>query len=150
MFALLSAFVLTACSDTVTPTVPARLPAGPSLAMDPAVCNGATMPVAECQALVSLYNSTNGPGWIDDTGWGTANPCTWSGIVCTNGDQGSVRIIMLTSNELTGQLPDALGALTSLEHCRDRPGQVVPVAARFRQRFSTRRSSSGSGSRRTR
>jgi hypothetical protein len=115
ILALMSAFVLAACSDTVTPTAPARLPTAASLVMDPAVCNGATMPVAECQALVSLYNSTNGPGWIDNTGWGTANPCTWLGIVCTNGDQGSVRLIVLTSNELTGQLPDALGALTGLE-----------------------------------
>ena len=114
-FALLSALVLSACSETTPTTAPIRVQAAPSLAIDAAACNGVTMPVVECQALVTLYNATNGPGWTNSTGWGNANPCTWFGIVCTDGDQGSVRILNLVSNQLSGPLPEALGALTSLE-----------------------------------
>ena len=114
--ALTSALVLAACAETSPVTAPARVPTAPSLAIDPVVCNGAAMPVAECQALVALYNSTNGPGWANSTGWGNANPCTWFGIVCTDGDHGSVRILNLVSNQLSGPLPDAIGALTGLEH----------------------------------
>ena len=28
------------------------------------------IPAVECEALVALYNSTNGPGWDDIAGWG--------------------------------------------------------------------------------
>ena len=44
------------------------------------------IPAAECDALVALYNSANGAGWTNNTGWLQTNtPCSWYGIVCDNG-----------------------------------------------------------------
>ena len=71
------------------------------------------IPVAECQALQSLYESTNGPGWKDKTGWlDTTTPCSWHGITCKDGH---VWQIKLNANELSGPLPPAVGDLSKLE-----------------------------------
>ena len=70
------------------------------------------IPSAECQALVALYKSTNGPNWVDNNGWLVSNtPCTWSGISCT---EGHVSHINLLYNQLTGVLPPDLGNLSHL------------------------------------
>ena len=70
------------------------------------------IPSAECQALVALYESTNGPNWVDNNGWLVSNtPCTWSGISCT---EGHVSHINLLYNQLTGVLPPELGNLSHL------------------------------------
>jgi hypothetical protein len=70
------------------------------------------IPAVECEALVALYNSTNGPGWDDNAGWlGTVTPCTWSGIECTGSH---VSGINLGYNQLTGILPPELGNLSHL------------------------------------
>ena len=118
IFALASAFAIAACSDN-SPTGSAGPVASKlSRAIDAgATCTGVTMPVVDCQALVTLFNTTNGPGWVDKTNWETnPNPCTWAGIVCTDGDHGAVRRITLVTNGLTGPIPPALGNLTSLEY----------------------------------
>jgi hypothetical protein len=67
----------------------------------------------EENALIALYNSTNGSAWIDNTDWLTvdSDPCTWFGITCTDGQ---VTTINLASNSLSGQIPSELGTLTSL------------------------------------
>ena len=41
-------------------------------------CTSVTqIPVAECEALVALYNGTDGPNWYRNTGWLATNmPCT--------------------------------------------------------------------------
>ena len=70
------------------------------------------IPVAECAALVALYNGTYGPDWIDGMGWLVTNtPCSWSGITCTDGH---VSHISLSYNQLTGPLPLELGNLSHL------------------------------------
>jgi hypothetical protein len=70
------------------------------------------IPLAECKALVALYNSTQGPEWVDNRGWlTTENPCTWSGIECT-GDH--ISHISLLYNQLSGTLPPELGDLSHL------------------------------------
>ena len=58
-----------------------------------------TIPAAERQALVALYDSTNGPGWINSTNWKTdTDPCTWRGVTCfSDGDGGHVEILYLAS-----------------------------------------------------
>ena len=39
------------------------------------------IPKTECEALVALYNSTNGPGWTNKAGWLCTNtPCSWYGV----------------------------------------------------------------------
>ena len=117
VLALCATMVLAACTDQPPPTAPRGAPPKPSLAIDAdVVCDGLTMPVNECQALVALYNSTNGPGWtfIDD--WGVEpNPCTWTGVTCTQGDFGSVKILDLSARNLTGPIPVGIGNLQALE-----------------------------------
>src|SRR5262245_33624896 len=44
------------------------------------------IPATECEALVALYNSANGVGWGDNSGWlETDSPCSWFGVFCGNG-----------------------------------------------------------------
>ena len=51
------------------------------------------IPTTECDALVALYNSTNGAGWTNNTGWlQTDTPCSWYGVTCANGSCDSVVI----------------------------------------------------------
>ena len=110
--------IAAACSEGATPTAPVAIsPRAPALAINPAVaCTGATMPVVECEALVALYNGTNGPGWVKKSGWGTdPNPCAWEGITCTAGDNGSVRVIDIFLASLSGPIPSELGNLSSLD-----------------------------------
>lgn len=86
------------------------------------------VPTIERDALIALYNSTNGTKWSDDTGWlgvpGTE--CNWRGIKCTERNSAqvglellelrSVRDIVLSDNSLTGILPSELGNLASLSY----------------------------------
>jgi hypothetical protein len=68
------------------------------------------IPMAECQALVALYNSTNGPYWLVHTDWLSTNtPCGWFGIQCNGGH---VFQVTLYDNRLSGPLPAELGDLT--------------------------------------
>ncbi|MFK8010445.1 MAG: fibronectin type III domain-containing protein [Marinicellaceae bacterium] len=68
---------------------------------------------AEKQALVALYNLTDGKNWINGDNWLVGDPCmnNWNGISCM-GDK--VTAINLSSNNLAGQLPIDLGNLTNL------------------------------------
>lgn len=79
-------------------------------------CNAASpMPKTECQALVALYNSTEGSHWADQTGWlTTTNPCSWYGVECDD-EPGHVTTLYLSNNGLAGDLPAELGNLTRLE-----------------------------------
>jgi Leucine-rich repeat (LRR) protein/sugar lactone lactonase YvrE len=76
-------------------------------------CSNVTeIPTAQCDTLVSLYDSTDGDNWTTNTDWKQTNtPCSWYGITCAND---VVTEIDLHDNNLTGTLPD-LSALTSLE-----------------------------------
>ncbi len=70
------------------------------------------IPAAECEALVALYNNTNGPQWVDNSGWLSTNiPCSWAGIDCADGH---VSRISLFYNQLSGPLPPELGNLSQL------------------------------------
>lgn len=82
------------------------------------------IPGKECDALLDLYNSANGEGWSNNTGWNQDNnPCGWYGVTCgTNPDSsGFVQVLKLSSNNLNGPLPESFGAggsfanLTSLD-----------------------------------
>jgi hypothetical protein len=72
--------------------------------------------VDECTALTAIFSSTNDlttPNpWSNQTGWLVdANPCTWYGITCIGGH---VTSLALADNNLTGNLPAAIGNLPSL------------------------------------
>tara|TARA_R110002096_G_scaffold56474_4_gene144115 strand:- start:4538 stop:8548 length:4011 start_codon:yes stop_codon:yes gene_type:complete len=65
-------------------------------------------------ALVTIYNSTNGDTWTNNTNWlNTTKPIsTWFGITETNG---RVTGINLTNNNVIGSIPSELTDLTELE-----------------------------------
>ncbi len=82
----------------------------------------AAIPDAERQALIALYNSTDGANWTVRDNW--RNPgdtdfndpgteCTWHGITCLLGN--AVKIIDLRDNNLSGSLPPELGDFPNLE-----------------------------------
>ena len=75
----------------------------------------AGVPVAERNALMALYNDTNGAGWTDSGNWTTGDPCanSWYGITCDAGNT-TVTIIRMGSNSLSGTLPAQLGDLPNL------------------------------------
>ena len=67
----------------------------------------------ECLALVALYDSTNGAGWTNNTGWIQDDPCAWYGVTCS-GVQ--VTQLSLGNNNLSGSIPTEIGNLTGLTH----------------------------------
>jgi Leucine Rich Repeat (LRR) protein/FIMAH domain-containing protein len=119
-FAAVAATLLAACSESSTTTAPSHPLNKPALVIDAGVvCTGVTMPVADCQALVSIYNTTNGPGWATNAGWGTdPNPCDWVRVFCKDGDHGPVEELDFTALGLTGPFPAAIADLTQLEVLR--------------------------------
>lgn len=96
--------------DTAIPT-PTDTPADSSdQAYD---CAAATeIPLVECQALVTFYQATDGPTWIENGNWlATESPCSWYGLTCVDGHVESLAIFF---NDLQGQLPAALADLSQL------------------------------------
>src|ERR1044071_3291811 len=75
----------------------------------------AAVPAAQRDALVALYQSTNGPNWVGKLNWlgAPGTECTWYGVSCDDGEQ-NIAGIELTFNDLTGTLPAAIGSLKGL------------------------------------
>ena len=64
-------------------------------------------------ALVALYNATNGPGWNNNENWLSEAPLDqWSGVFTAC--DGSLTDLVLRNNELTGSIPSELGSLSNL------------------------------------
>jgi hypothetical protein len=79
------------------------------------ICDNVTqIPTEECQALIVLYESTDGANWTDNSGWNMTNtPCdNWEGVTCENGH---VSRLYLYSNNLNGEMPPELGDLSGLK-----------------------------------
>ena len=69
--------------------------------------------IREKEALIVLYNTTNGDNWKNNTNWCSDQPLkTWHGIK-TN-DEGFVSELYLNSNQLSGTIPDEIGHLVHL------------------------------------
>jgi len=106
-------------------------------------CTAVTeVPQIECEALVALYDSTDGPNWSDaeTNDWlVTDMPCSWTGVTCRGGSiveiirdrkqlNGSIPVelgslaklkkLYLGSNDLSGNIPPELGNLTNLQELR--------------------------------
>ncbi len=70
--------------------------------------------IQDSLALVALYNSTNGAGWVNHTNWLTSAPLsTWFGLY---DPYGRVTELNLSGNNLTGTIPTQLGNLTQLTY----------------------------------
>ena len=68
----------------------------------------------EREGLIALYNTTDGPNWLQSTNWlGLASLGEWHGV--TTDARGSVTELVLSANNLNGSLPGQLGNLTALE-----------------------------------
>lgn len=74
------------------------------------------VPQKECEALVALYQSTNGAGWTDNTNWLQSTTVgDWKGIVLY---AGGVYKIKLDENNLRGKIPQEIGQFSSLRELR--------------------------------
>jgi hypothetical protein len=68
----------------------------------------------KCQALIALYDSTDGDNWVNNTGWKVTNrPCKWYGVSCKGG---FVEKIELASNNLKGSISPKFFKLKDLEN----------------------------------
>ncbi len=96
-----------------------------------------SIPAAEAEALIALYNSTNGANWTHNDSWlgPRGTECSWFGVTCEEGhvvglslggnnldgtlplELGNLtylRVLSLNDNKLTGSIPSSFGNLTSL------------------------------------
>ena len=65
-------------------------------------------------ALVALYNATDGPNWANKTNWLSDRPLgEWHGVTTDGG--GPVTLLTLGENRLSGEIPAELGSLSNLE-----------------------------------
>ncbi len=68
----------------------------------------------EYEALIDLYESTEGDEWSDNTNWCTDAPLEeWYGVI-TNSD-GTIKELNLGNNELQSSIPTTIGALSNLK-----------------------------------
>ncbi|WP_452225520.1 T9SS type A sorting domain-containing protein [Lacinutrix chionoecetis] len=65
------------------------------------------------EALIDLYNSTNGPAWTNNANWLTGPIETWEGVTVTNC---RVTKLNLQDNNLNGTLPASFSNLTGLKY----------------------------------
>ncbi|MFC3194023.1 hypothetical protein ACFODZ_07200 [Marinicella sediminis] len=74
----------------------------------------AAVPQAQREALLELYQQTQGDDWLENSNWLSGDPCenNWFGVLC-NDDL--IRELSLSDNNLTGHIPDSIGALTDLQ-----------------------------------
>ena len=73
-----------------------------------------SIPETERAALISLYESTDGDNWKDNTNWNgpVGTECSWYGVKCFSG---AVYELDLEGNNLNGKIPAAIGSLTRLK-----------------------------------
>ncbi len=70
------------------------------------------VPEAECNALVAIYDATDGASWTNSSNWKTdTNVATWYGVSVSSGH---VSIIILLNNNLVGSIPAEIGNLSQL------------------------------------
>ena len=83
------------------------------LALIPVSFAHAQIITAERDALIALYNSTDGDNWYDNSGWlePAGTECDWYGVTC---DGGRVQVLVLDNNQLSGSIPPELANLPNL------------------------------------
>ena len=88
---------------------------------------GGASAASDREALVALYNATDGPNWVNNTNWLSDEPLgEWHGV--SVGHAGRVTVLDLSGNGLSGALPEELGNLPSLRklylHSNELSGQI--------------------------
>ena len=69
--------------------------------------------ITEREALIALFNATDGPNWQHNDNWASDAPIgQWYGV--TVNSEGSVTKLTLDLNRLSGEIPPELGNLASL------------------------------------
>ena len=72
-----------------------------------------TLKCEDREALIALYQSTNGPNWVNSSNWLSNEPLgTWHGVTTNTG--GEVTGLSLTINNLHGHIPSKIGQLGNL------------------------------------
>ena len=113
----------TASTPTETPASPARTPSTPGSGEAPTATDApavATAPPAasgsvetDREALVILYNATDGENWDGSANWLSDAPLVeWEGV--STDDDGRVTYLVLDGNGLSGEIPPELGSLSNL------------------------------------
>ena len=68
----------------------------------------AAIPASEREALIALYNATDGANWTNKTGWlgAVGTECSWYGVGCAHDILYS---LYFDNNHLNGTIPAELG-----------------------------------------
>ena len=82
------------------------------------ICTPCPCTHPDYNALLALYNATDGPNWTNSTDWvsdttSSCDPCTWFGVVCNANNR--VTELNIDGNGLIGQLPSEIGNFSFLE-----------------------------------
>ena len=83
-------------------------------------------------ALIALYNSTDGENWNNNTNWNTEEDIsTWFGVTVADG---RVTWLRLRRNNLTGSIPDEVGNLSAMERLDLRENSLTgPIPSTVQQ-----------------
>jgi len=75
----------------------------------------AQVPEQEKDALIKLYDVTNGDSWIEKEHWKNGDPCEneWKGVFC-NKDDTHIVVLSLWNNNLKGDIPNEISDLEQL------------------------------------
>ncbi len=84
------------------------------------------IPDIQREALVDLYNATDGANWADNTGWlgEPESECNWIGVTC-DGSNTWVAEVDLGSNNLAGTIPPTIVNLTDLQNLNLANNQLI-------------------------
>ncbi len=98
-------------APTAAPAATPKPTAAATRALIPAL--DSTSAETDREALIALYNATDGPNWTNSDNWLSDEPLgEWYGVET---DAGRVVALVLSENGLTGGLPAELGQLSDLE-----------------------------------
>ena len=79
------------------------------------------------EALVAVYNATDGANWINNRNWLSDEPLEeWQGVTVANG---RVTSLFLDNNRLTGTIPAELGSLANLQNLNLAGNQLTGTIA---------------------
>src|SRR5439155_31344 len=88
------------------------------------------VPAQERDALIALYNSTDGANWKKKTHWlgAVGTECTWYGVRCNDTGSSITSLTLgfsgLGGNQLRGRIPAQLRSLTNLQDVNLAPNQL--------------------------